>query len=137
MNNLMIALRTGLRVILSLLFLAAGTLHFLRPAPFVQIVPPYLPYPLTLVYVSGGCEILGGCGVLLPYLRRAAGWGLLLLLVAVFPANLHMALANVQIEGLPMPQWLVWLRLPFQLILMAGVSWCILSGPVDKPSQAA
>jgi uncharacterized membrane protein len=137
MNNLMIALRTGLRVILSLLFLAAGTLHFLRPAPFVLIVPPYLPYPLTLVYVSGGCEILGGCGVLLPYLRRSAGWGLLLLLVAVFPANLHMALANVQIEGLPMPQWLVWLRLPFQLILMAGVYWCILSGPVDKPSQAA
>jgi uncharacterized membrane protein len=117
-------LRASLRVVLALLFVTAGGLHFLRPAPFVQIVPPYLPWPLALVYISGACEILGGCGLLLPRLRRAAGWGLMALLLAVFPANLHMALGDVRVSGLDLPAWVLWLRLPLQGVLIAGVYWC-------------
>ena len=116
--------RVGLRVALALFFMAAGVLHFVRPDPFVQIVPPYLPYPLALVYVSGACEILGGGGLLVPSLRRAAGWGLIALLVAVFPANWHMALGDVRIEGRDIPPLLLWLRLPLQLVLIVGVWWC-------------
>ena len=116
--------RALLRVVLALFFIGAGLLHFLRPSAYVQIVPPYLPWPLALVYVSGACEVLGGTGLLVPGLRRAAGWGLMALLVAVFPANLHMALGDVSIQGLSIPPLLLWLRLPLQLVLMAWVYWC-------------
>jgi uncharacterized membrane protein len=111
-------------VILAAIFVTAGALHFLVPTPFVQIVPPYLPWPLTLVYVSGAFEILGGCGILVPRLRRAAGWGLIALLIAVFPANLHMALGDVQVRGLGLPAWALWVRLPVQGVLIAWAWWC-------------
>src|SRR5436309_2284735 len=118
------ALRSALRVALAVLFVTAGTLHFVIPSPFAQIVPPYLPCPLALVYVSGAGEVLGGCGVLVPRLRRAAGWGLIALLVAVFPANLHMALGDVHVDGHATPPVLLWLRLPLQLVFAAWVWWC-------------
>jgi uncharacterized membrane protein len=114
-------LRALPRVTLALLFITAGTLHFLMPFPFVQIVPPYLPWPLALVYLSGACEILGGCSVLIRDLRRIAGWGLIALLIAVFPANLHMALGDVQVRGLAIPPLLLWLRLPLQAALIVWV----------------
>jgi uncharacterized membrane protein len=116
--------RAALRVVLGLFFVAGGILHFLKPEAYVQIVPPYLPYPLALVYVSGVFEILGGCGVLIPRLRKVAGWGLIALLVAVFPANLHMALGDVQVQGLSVSPLLLWLRLPLQLVLIVWVYWC-------------
>jgi uncharacterized membrane protein len=125
-------------VVLALFCVGAGVLHFLRPSAYVQIVPRYLPYPFALVYISGACEILGGCGVLVPRLRRAAGWGLIALLVAVFPANLHMALGDVQIQGLSVPPLLLWLRLPLQLVLIAWVYWCTREGdhrPGNGPVQ--
>lgn len=117
--------RVLLRIFLALFFIAAGVAHFRRPELYVQIVPPYLPWPMTLVYISGACEIAGGCGVLVPRLRRAAGWGLIALLIAVFPANVHMALGDVRIRELPIPPLLLWLRLPLQLVLIAWVWWCI------------
>jgi uncharacterized membrane protein len=116
--------RGVLRVVLAVFFVVAGVLHFLKPEVYVQIVPPYLPFPLALVYVSGVCEVLGGCGVLIPRLRNLAGWGLIALLVAVFPANLHMALGDVQIQGLSVSPLLLWLRLPLQLVLIALVYGC-------------
>ena len=73
-------------VLIAIVFIAAGLLHLLKPAPYIRIVPPWLPAPATLVMVSGVCEILGGLGVLLPATRVAAGWGLIALLVAVLPA---------------------------------------------------
>src|SRR6266571_1810570 len=82
--------RVAMRLALSLLFIAAGILHFVRPAFYVQIVPPFLPWPLALVYISGACEILGGCALLAAQTRRLAGYGLIALLVAVFPANIQM-----------------------------------------------
>lgn len=111
------------RWILAALFVTAGIIHFARPAPFVSIVPPVLPSPLILVYISGLAEIAGGLGLLIPQLRRAAGIGLVLLLVAVFPANSYMAWCDVEVAGTRFPWWAHAIRLPLQLVLIALVVW--------------
>lgn len=103
------------RYALALLFVGAGVLHFLRPATYLAIMPPALPAPLALVYVSGFFELVGGLGLLPSRTRRLAGWGLLALLVAVFPANVYMALIH---EQLHIPGWVAWGRLPLQLPLL-------------------
>ena len=103
------------RYALALLFVGAGVLHFLRPATYLAIMPPALPAPLALVYVSGFFELAGGLGLLPSRTRRLAGWGLLALLVAVFPANVYMALIH---EQLHIPGWVAWGRLPLQLPLL-------------------
>jgi uncharacterized membrane protein len=83
---------------------------------------PYLPWHLKLIYASGIAEIVLGVAVLLPQMRRMAGWGLIALLIAVFPANIHAALHGFR----SLPSWILWARLPFQLVLIAGVYWCCL-----------
>lgn len=103
------------RYALALVFVLAGSWHFVHPATYLAIMPPQLPQPRALVYVSGVFEILGGLGLLLRRTRQLAGWGLLALLVAVFPANAYMALAH---EQLGVPGWAAWARLPLQLPLM-------------------
>ncbi len=113
--------------LIAAIFVAAGVLHFVRPQPFVRIVPPFLPFPLALVYLSGVAEILGGLGVLVPALRTWAGFGLIALLVAVFPANLYMALAPERAGMGIAPVWL-WLRLPLQFVLIAWVWWATRAG---------
>jgi uncharacterized membrane protein len=118
-------LRTVFRWLLALLFVFVGVLHFVRTGFFTQIVPPYLPWPLALVYISGFFEILGGCGILIPRLRRAAGWGLIALLVAVFPANIHMAVYDVHVDGKAIAPAVLWGRLPFQFVFIAWVWWCM------------
>jgi len=100
-------------------FMGAGVAHFVWPDVFVRIVPPYLPAPRVLVLVSGAAEILGGVGVLVPSVRVAAGWGLILLLVAVFPANVHMALHPDDFARIP--RWALYARLPLQLVLILWV----------------
>lgn len=112
------------RVLVAAFFVFAGVMHFVRPASFIAIVPPWLPSPAALVYISGVFEILGGVGVLVPPVRVAAGWGLVALLWAVFPANIHMAVNKVQPEGLHMSVTALWLRLPLQFVLMWIVWWC-------------
>lgn len=109
------------RYVLAGLFTFAGIVHFLSPEIFVRIVPPYLPAPLLLVYVSGMAEIAGGLGLLVPTTRRMASWGLILLLVAVFPANVYM-LQSYEGSGL-LPVWALWLRLPLQVVLVAWAWW--------------
>jgi len=104
---------------LAALFVGAGVAHFVWPGVFVRIVPPYLPRPLLLVYLSGAAEVLGGIGVLVPALRVYAGWGLLLLLCALLPVHVYMARhpdAFAQI-----PRWALYARLPLQFVLMAWV----------------
>jgi uncharacterized membrane protein len=113
------------RYLLAVAFVLAGANHFLKPDFYVAIMPPYLPWHLPLVWISGVFEILGGLGVLFPHpLRRYAAWGLVALLIAVFPANLHVALNDVAVAGLPASPVFNWVRLPFQLVFIAWVIWC-------------
>ena len=109
------------RWLLALSFVAVGVENFRNPGLFVAIVPPYLPEPLALVYVSGIFEILGGLGLVVPQTRRAAGWGLLALLVAVYPANIHMLANDVYLDGMPQERWILWVRMPFQFVFAFGV----------------
>lgn len=99
------------RGLLSAGFLTAGVLHFVRPESYMGIVPDYLPAHRALVLVSGAAEIAGGLGLLVPRVRVAAGRGLILLLVLVFPANVDMAL---HAERHSIPASLLWARLPLQ-----------------------
>ena len=110
--------------VLSFAMIAIGVLHFVRPKPFVRIVPKYLPAPLALVYISGFFEILGGIGLLIPATREWAAWGLIALYVAVFPANVYMLTDDVSLDPRkPIPRWALWLRLPFQLVFIAWAYW--------------
>jgi uncharacterized membrane protein len=118
------ARRTIARVAAALFYVAAGILHFVRPNAYVKIVPPLIPAPLAMVYLSGLCEIAGGIGLLIPALRRAAAWGLVALLIAVFPANVYMAMDRVPVTGHPLPDLLLWARLPLQIVLIWWVLWC-------------
>ena len=102
----------------ALLFTAAGILHFVVPGTYARIVPPYMPWPWMLVYISGAAEIAGGLGMIPSFTRRAAAWGLIVLLIAVFPANLYMAQ-----EHLMGPAWVLWARLPLQAVLIWWVWW--------------
>jgi uncharacterized membrane protein len=106
-----------LAVLLALGFIAAGVLHFVRPRAYEAIVPAWLPAPEALVAISGAAEVLGGVGLLHPRTRRAASIGLLALLVAVFPANVQMAI-DPEGAGGGLPRWLLLARLPLQPALM-------------------
>lgn len=109
---------------LAIAMIAIGVLHFVRPKPFVRIVPKYLPAPLALVYISGFFEILGGVGLLIPATRSWAAWGLIALYIAVFPANVYMLTDDVSLDpNKPIPRWALWLRLPFQLVFIAWAYW--------------
>ena len=101
--------------LLALLFVGAGLLHFLRPDTYLRIMPPYLPAHRALVALSGAAELAGGLGLLWPATRRVAGWGLLALLAAVFPANVYMLQLHQQLH---LPAWALWARLPLQPLLM-------------------
>ena len=109
------------RIALALFFIVAGSAHFISPGPYVAIVPSYLPWPAALVLLSGIAEILGGLGIFFRPIRRAAGWGLIALLVAVFPANIHAISTGMIIGGHPLPAWILWARLPFQFLFVAWV----------------
>ena len=117
------SLKTALRWLLAFFMTSAGILHFVNPGQFVRIVPDCLPAPLALVYVSGFFEILGGVGLLIPALIRPAAWGLIALYLAVFPANLNMALHDIPFGETPAPRSVLWLRLPVQLVLIAWAFW--------------
>jgi uncharacterized membrane protein len=111
------------RTLIALSFVAVGVKHFTDADLFVSIVPPYLPWHLELVYLSGVFEILGGLGLLFERSRKPAGWGLLALLVAVYPANIHMLVNEVYLDGMPEDKWLLWARMPMQLLFALAVSW--------------
>lgn len=110
-------------VLVAAFFIGVGVLHFVNPAPFVKIMPAWLPWHLELVYVSGVFEVLGGVGLLVPQTRRFSTWGLLALLLAVFPANINMAVNEIYLDNMPREPWLLWARLPIQFVFMALVAW--------------
>ena len=108
-------------VLASIFYVLVGLQHFINPQWFVQIVPPYLPYPLQLVYISGFFEIALGLLLLIPSLRFFASWGIILLLIAVFPANIYVA--QTMGEVINTTPLLAWGRLPFQLVFIALAYW--------------
>jgi uncharacterized membrane protein len=105
--------------LLGLTFVTAGVLHFVRPRVYEAIMPRYLPAHRELVYASGAAEIAGGAGMLCPKTRRHAGWWLIATLLAIFPANVEMAVHAERFHGIPEP--LLWARLPLQGALIAWV----------------
>ena len=116
--------RVPLRLLASALFVGAGIMHFRNPLFYRRIVPPGFPSPAALVAISGVAEIFGGVGLLIPRLRRAAGWGLIALLIAVFPANVYMAIDPQKTSDGTIAPWLLWIRLPLQGVIIAWV-WFI------------
>lgn len=114
-------LKAILKYLLCVFFVVAGLNHFVNPAFYLKIMPPYLPLHHFLVYLSGFFEIALGLLILIPVWTRSAAWGLIALLIAVFPANLHMAL-NPELYPEINPIAL-WLRLPLQAVFIAWAYW--------------
>ena len=117
------AVKTVLRWLLTIVMVAAGLNHFRSVVSYVGMMPAWLPAPLALVYISGVAEIAGGLGLILPQTRRVAAWGLILLFVAVFPANLNMAMNHLPLGTTPVPTWALWGRLPLQIVFIAWAYW--------------
>jgi uncharacterized membrane protein len=128
-----IAARTGARqrsrgyfvglVVMGFFYIAAGINHFVNPKSYLAVMPPYVPWPLMMISISGVAEILGGIGVLVPdgfvfpRTRASAAWGIVALLIAVSPVHIHMCLHPEKFPVVPL--WAIWLRLPLQLVLIA------------------
>jgi uncharacterized membrane protein len=118
---LMSRLKTFSLYTLAVLFVGAGILHFIKPGPYLRIMPPYLPWHRALVLLSGVAEVMLGVLLLPRPTRRWAAWGLIALLLAVFPANVYMAQTSG--AGLGVAPWLAWARLPLQAVLILWVGW--------------
>jgi uncharacterized membrane protein len=110
-------------VLAAIFYVVAGALHFIKPEPYLRIMPPYIPWHLAMVRVSGVFEILGGLGLLISETRRAAAWGLIALLIAVFPANIYMATHPIEAGAVSIAPVLRWARLPLQLLLVLWLLW--------------
>jgi uncharacterized membrane protein len=119
--------------IAAIFFTSAGVLHFLKPAMYMKIMPPYIPWHAAMVAISGAAEIAGGLGLLVPSLRRAAALGLVALLVAVFPANVYMATNPVEAGAASFSQAALWGRLLLQPVFIWWVLWC--SKPALPPAS--
>ena len=109
------------KVIFALFFIVAGVNHFVDTPFYESITPPYLPWPYALVIISGIAEIVLGISLLIPRLSRVAAWGIIALLIAVFPANIHMATHPDLYPTIPPVA--LWIRLPLQGILVLWAYW--------------
>lgn len=105
---------------LAIFMVGAGTMHFVNPEFFLKIMPPYLPLHPELVLVSGVCEIALGVLLLAPQSSRIAAWGIVALLIAVFPANIHLYQNQDLMPASPVFHFL---RLPLQGILILWAYW--------------
>ncbi len=108
--------------LLAAFFTFAGVMHFVNPRAYRAMMPPSFPAHSESVVVSGVAEIVGGAAMASPRTRRFARWWLLGVLVAVYPANIHMAVHRDQIRGLEkVPRWALWTRLPLQPLMALWV----------------
>jgi uncharacterized membrane protein len=121
-------LKQPLRYVMGIFYVVAGVMHFIAPKVYARVVPPQFPQPVTLVHLSGFAEIVLGIGVMIRRTRRRAAWGLIALLLAVFPANVHMA-TNEMVPA-AVPDWAddiarvaLWVRLPLQGVLLLWAWW--------------
>ncbi len=112
-------------------FLGAGVLHFVKPRIYESIMPDYLPAHRELVYASGVAEAVGGAGLLSssPAVRKYAGWWLIATLIAVFPANVHMALHPERYPQIPGGKATLYARLPLQLVF---AKWVLAAARRDR-----
>ncbi|WP_020604480.1 DoxX family protein [Spirosoma spitsbergense] len=99
----------------AIVYIAAGLNHFVSPKTYLAIMPPYIPAHEQMVLLSGVAEVVLGVGLLFSSTRSLAAWGLVLLLIAVFPANVYMVTSN---RFRRFPAWLRWARLPLQGVLI-------------------
>jgi uncharacterized membrane protein len=109
-------------------FVLAGALHFVMPAAYKRMVPPYLPVRGALVYASGAAEIVGGLGLMNRTTRRPAGWWLTATLIAIFPANIHMATHPRDYPGFPGGARGLRARLPLQAVFVTWVQTTMRTG---------
>lgn len=109
-------------------YVVAGLAHFVVPETYAGVIPPQFPSPLALAYLSGVAEVVLGVGVLVRRTRRYAAWGLIALLLAIFPANVYMATAGIVVDAAPdgmegLARVVAWARLPLQGVLVAWAWW--------------
>jgi uncharacterized membrane protein len=110
-----------MKYLLALLFILAGVNHFRDPEFYLRIMPPWLPWPSALHLIAGFFEFVFGVMLLIPRYQRWAAWGLIALLLAIYPANIHMAVNHHLYPELPMIYH--WIRLPLQFVLIAWAWW--------------
>ena len=124
-----------MRYVLGVSFMIAGANHFLHTAFYVSIMPDYVPWHTALVHVSGVAEMALGAMLFVPAVERLAAWGTMALMIAVFPANLQMALHS---ELYPQFSALaLWLRVPFQIVLVAWAYWLTRRDPIARLTEHA
>ncbi len=104
---------------MAVLYIAAGINHFVNPRIYLKMMPPYLPWHQLLNYIAGAMEIILGLCLLFDATQSLAAWGIIILLILIFPANLYMYQRGMR----GMPQWLLLLRLPLQLLLIVWAWW--------------
>jgi uncharacterized membrane protein len=110
--------------VMAVFYILAGLMHFVQPDYYRPMMPPYLPWHAFLIYLSGLAELGLGIAVLIPSIRPLAAWGIILLLIAIFPANIHIAMHNVPVFGATEGAGIGnWIRLPFQAVLIAWAWW--------------
>ncbi|MEC5142810.1 MauE/DoxX family redox-associated membrane protein [Chitinophaga sp. 212800010-3] len=114
---------TDIRISVSVMFLLVGFSHFAKPRQLSYMIEGMLPWPLFWIYLTGAAEILFGAGLLFPSTRLYAAWGLIILLVGMFPANIRVAVKKLPAPGgLPSKPWYTWSRLLFQPVYIAIIA---------------
>src|SRR5471030_279941 len=113
-------IKTISKYLLALFMVGAGSMHFIKPDFYLKIMPPYVPLHLELVYLSGFCEIALGVLLLIPRLSTFAAWGIIALLIAVFPANIYVYQHQ---DIVPAPPIMHLLRLPLQGVFILWAYW--------------
>ena len=119
-------------IFLAALFVFAGVMHFVIPGAYVSITPAWTRWKLAAVYVSGVAEIAGGIGLLFPQVRKAAGIGLIALLIAVFPANIEMLSKAIAAQASTLYQTVLFLRLPLQPLLIVWIYRAAIRAQADS-----
>ena len=123
-NNLLKIFKIATIYLMAYFYIKIGIDHFIDPSYYIKIMPPYIPLHLELVYISGVFEILLGSMLLFKKTRFYAGWGLILLLIAVYPANIYLAFNEKPQEALQISQFIAsWIRLPLQFVFIAIAYW--------------
>ena len=126
-------IRFVMRLILAAFYIAAGILHLKSPAGFISIVPSFVPWPAEIVWFTGVCEIAGAIGLMVPKLQKAAGIGLALYAICVFPANINHALNHIDVGALPNSWWYHGPRFVLQPILVWWAAFC--TGTITWPAK--